>query len=75
MNRQIDRRIAKLEVVRDAKRLGPMIDRPPEVTREEWLAYRAGAPLPSSLTKVNERGETREQWLERRRRELGMSPN
>jgi hypothetical protein len=48
------------------------VDRPPHETREESIARVAWTPLPSSLTRVNDRGETREQWLERAQRELGL---
>jgi hypothetical protein len=65
----LGRRVSRLEggrssslTVRDA------IDRPPQETREQWLARVAGTPL---LGLVNSRGgETYNQWVSRREKEL-----
>ena len=62
-------RVAKVEesrgkrsfTVRDA------IDRPPQETREQWMARRAGNPDPHL---VNCRGENFGQWVSRRQAEL-----
>jgi hypothetical protein len=45
------------------------IDRPPQETKEQWLARHAGSPTPGL---VNSRGETFDQWTVRRRSELGL---
>jgi hypothetical protein len=47
--------------------LAETIDRPPQETREQWLARQAGNP---DCSLVNSRGETRDQWIARRQREL-----
>jgi len=65
-------RLAKLEAltaslsltVRDA------IDRPPQETREQWIARISGNSLPGL---VNSRGESREQWVARRESKLSVS--
>jgi hypothetical protein len=70
MNR-LSARIVQLETalagasltIRDA------IDRPPQETREQWLARKAGNPTPGL---VNSKGETHEQWVTRRHRELEL---
>ena len=70
--RDLSKRVTVLEggaagaiVIRDA------IDRPPQETREEWIARRDGLPPPDP-PKRNTRGETREQWETRRHRELEL---
>jgi hypothetical protein len=68
------RRLRLVEGVTQAPAGRCFVDRPPDETREEWLARRAGTPLPSSLTKVNANGETREAWVRRRCREMGIAP-
>lgn len=66
--RELERRVAKLETAKGSTWvLRNAIDRPPQETREEWIARQAGQPVVGAL---NWRGETREQWIERRTREL-----
>jgi len=47
--------------------LGDFIDRPPQETKEDWLARQAGLPTPGL---VNSRGETYDQWVSRHTTEL-----
>ena len=68
--RDVSKRVATLEAgtvgavtIRDA------IDRPPQETREEWIARQAGLPPPNPPRR-NSRGETREQWIARKEHEL-----
>ena len=49
--------------------LGDYIDRPPQETKEDWLARMAGHPTPGL---VNSRGETRDQWVSRQTAELAQ---
>ena len=43
------------------------IDRPPQETKEQWLARIAGHPTPGLM---NSRGETFDQWIARRTADL-----
>jgi hypothetical protein len=62
------RRLDRLEqLVVPAFVLAETIDRPPQETKEQWLARQAGNP---DRSPVNARGETREQWFARRETEL-----
>jgi len=68
--RDLSKRVANLEAgalgavtVRDA------IDRPPQETREEWIARQAGLPPPSPPRR-NSREETYDEWIARQEREL-----
>lgn len=66
--RELERRVSKLETTSGSAWVFlRAIDRPPQETREQWIARQAGHPIAGAL---NERGETREQWVERRTREL-----
>ena len=72
--RDLDRRLRRLETVRAPFVLADAIDRPPQETREQWLA-RVSAEARNKLYdsgERNSRGESRQQWLMRRRAELGM---
>jgi len=61
-------RLARLEnCTASPVMLTDAIDRPPQETREQWLARIAGHPTPGL---VNRRGETRDQWLARTQRDL-----
>ena len=64
------RRVSLLEGGR--RSLLPMsetIDRPPQETREQWLARQSGNPHPGL---VNRRGETYAQWVNRRQADLNQ---
>jgi hypothetical protein len=66
--RNLSTRVGRLEATAPgALTVCDAIDRPPQETREEWIARQAGNPLPGAL---NSRGETREQWTARSRAEL-----
>jgi len=47
------------------------IDRPPQETREQWIARQAGLSL-RDPEPLNSRGETRKQWIARRQCELSQ---
>jgi hypothetical protein len=71
--RTLSGRLARLEASRGgALTVRDAIDRPPQETREEWLARKAaelrGEPYDSG--KRNARGESFAQWVARRQREL-----
>jgi hypothetical protein len=74
MTDALRRRLRLVEGMAQPPARAHLVDRPPEETREEWIARMAGTPLPSSLTKVNANGETREAWVRRRCWELGIAP-
>jgi hypothetical protein len=64
----LSRRVARLEEATAAPFvLTEAIDRPPQETREQWLARKAGNP---TLGLVNSRGQTHAQWVDRRLAEL-----
>ena len=66
----LSRRVGKPEARPGVATLRDAIDRPPQETREQWLAHVAGRPAPGL---VNTRGETFGDWITRRQRELDQS--
>jgi hypothetical protein len=70
---KLSARIVRLETAsaRASLTVHDAIDRPPQETREEWIARRDGLPPPDP-PKRNSRGETRGEWIARRHRELEL---
>jgi hypothetical protein len=66
---RLDARLGRLEQQRSSPAFvqTEAIDRPPQETKEQWLARMAGNPDQSL---VNNLGESRDQWLARRESEL-----
>jgi hypothetical protein len=68
--RDLSKRVANLEAETvGAVTLRDAIDRPPHETREEWIARQAGLPPPVPPRRTSS-GETRDDWISRKEREL-----
>ena len=78
MSSALRARVDRLEASRHRPSLvmSDAIDRPPQETRDQWIARKAAEHIGELYDSgaVNVRGETRGQWIARRECELAVKP-